>query len=316
MKKNSRIYVTGHTGLVGSAIVRRLSELGYRNLLLKSHNELDLTDRRKTELFFKKKSPEYVFLAAAKVGGIFANSKYPADFIYQNILIETNVIGLSYKYKIKKLLFGSSCIYPKICPQAIKEEYLLSGHIEPTNEPYAIAKIAGIKMCQSYNKQYKTNFISVIPANVYGPGDHFNDEGHVIPNLIRRFYEAKREKEESVTIWGTGKPRRDFLYVDDLADACIFLMDKYNKSEITNIGSGSDISIGKLATLIKKIVGFKGVIIYDRTKPDGIAKRFLDISKITALGWYPEMELEKGLRLTYEWWRSQSKIGFQKNLSK
>ena len=303
MKKNSRIYVTGHTGLVGSAIVRRLSELGYRNLLLKSHKELDLTDRRKIELFLKRESPEYVFLAAAKVGGILANNKYPADFIYQNIMIETNVIHLSYKYKIKKLLFfGSSCIYPKICPQPIKEDYLLSGHIEPTNEPYAIAKIAGIRMCQSYNKQYKTNFISVIPANVYGPGNHFNDEGHVIPNLIRRFNEAKKKGRKKVTVWGTGKPRRDFLYVDDLTDACILLMNRYKGSEIINIGSGSDIAIAELAILIKKIVGFKGKIIYNQTKPDGMPKRVLDTGKITTLGWYPKMELERGLKLTYEWW--------------
>jgi len=305
MKKGSLIYVAGHTGLVGSAIVRRLLKLGYKNLLLRTHKELDLTDRRKTGLFFKKEFPEYVFLAAAKVGGILANSKYPAEFIYQNIMIQTNVIHLSYKYKIKKLLFfGSSCIYPKLCPQPIKEEYLLSGHIEPTNEPYAIAKIVGIKMCQSYNKQYGTDFISVVPANIYGPGDHFNDEGHVIPNLIRRFYEAKRKKEKSVTIWGTGKPRRDFLYVDDLSDACIFLMNGYRGSEIINIGSGSDISIAELAQIIKKIVGFKGTIIYDGTKPDGMPKRLLDISKITTLGWKPKMRLERGLRLTYEWWRS------------
>jgi len=306
MKKGSLIYVAGHTGLVGSAIVRRLLKLGYKNLLLRTHKELDLTDRRKTGLFFKKEFPEYVFLAAAKVGGILANSKYPAEFIYQNIMIQTNVIHLSYKYKIKKLLFfGSSCIYPKLCPQPIKEEYLLSGHIEPTNEPYAIAKIVGIKMCQSYNKQYGTDFISVVPANIYGPGDHFNDEGHVIPNLIRRFYEAKRKKEKSVTIWGTGKPRRDFLYVDDLSDACIFLMNGYRGSEIINIGSGSDISIAELAQIIKKIVGFKGTIIYDGTKPDGMPKRLLDISKITTLGWKPKMRLERGLRLTYEWWRKR-----------
>ena len=305
MKKNSHIYVAGHTGLVGSAIVRRLLKLGYKNLLLKSHKELDLTNKEKVKIFFEKELPEYVFLAAAKVGGILANSKYPADFIYQNVMIQTNVIHLSHKYKVKKLLFfGSSCIYPKICSQPIKEEYLLSGHIEPTNEPYAVAKISGIKLCQSYNKQYGTDFISVIPANIYGPGDHFNDEGHVIPNLIRRFYEAKKKGRKKVTVWGTGKPRRDFLYVDDLADACIFLMNRYRRSEIINIGSGCDISIAELATLIKKIVGFKGKIIYDETKADGMPRRVLDVSKITALGWYPKMELERGLNLTYEWWRS------------
>lgn len=306
MRKGSLIYVAGHTGLVGSVIVRRLLESGYKNLLLKSHKELDLTDKKKAEVFFKKELPEYVFLAAAKVGGIFANSKYPADFIYQNIMIQTNVIDLAYRYRVKKLLFfGSSCIYPKICPQPIKEEYLLTGHIESTNEPYAIAKITGIKICQSYNKQYKTNFISVIPANIYGPGDYFNKEGHVIANLIKKFYKAKKRKDSSVAVWGTGKPRRDFLYVDDLADACIFLMNRYNNSEIINVGSGNDVSIRKLASLIKKIVGFKGEIIYDETKPDGIPKRLLDIHKMTALEWHPKMGLERGLRLTYEWYRSQ-----------
>jgi len=308
MKKNSLIYVAGHTGLVGSAIVRRLLKLGYKNLLFKTHRELDLTDKKKTEVFFKKGLPEYVFLAAAKVGGIFANNRYPADFIYQNIMIQTNVIELAYRYRVKKLLFfGSSCIYPKICPQPIKEEYLLSGHIEPTNEPYAIAKIAGIKLCQSYNRQYGTNFISVIPANIYGPGDHFNDEGHVIPNLIKKFHEAKKRKEKGVAIWGTGKPRRDFLYGDDLAEACILLMNRYRGSEIINIGSENGISILKLATLIKEIVGFKGRIVYDRMKPDGMPRRLLDISKITALGWRPKAELRRGLRLTYEWWCFQAK---------
>jgi len=308
MKKNSLIYVAGHTGLVGSAIVRRLLKLGYKNLLFKTHRELDLTDKKKTEVFFKKELPEYVFLAAAKVGGIFANNRYPADFIYQNIMIQTNVIELAYRYRVKKLLFfGSSCIYPKICPQPIKEEYLLSGHIEPTNEPYAIAKIAGIKLCQSYNRQYGTNFISVIPANIYGPGDHFNDEGHVIPNLIKKFHEAKKRKEKGVAIWGTGKPRRDFLYGDDLAEACILLMNRYRGSEIINIGSENGISILKLATLIKEIVGFKGRIVYDRMKPDGMPRRLLDISKITALGWRPKAELRRGLRLTYEWWCFQAK---------
>ena len=308
MKKNSLIYVAGHTGLVGSAIVRRLLKLGYKNLLFKTHRELDLTDKKKTEVFFKKELPEYVFLAAAKVGGIFANNRYPADFIYQNIMIQTNVIELAYRYRVKKLLFfGSSCIYPKICPQPIKEEYLLSGHIEPTNEPYAIAKIAGIKLCQSYNRQYGTNFISVIPANIYGPGDHFNDEGHVIPNLIKKFHEAKKRKEKGVAIWGTGKPRRDFLYGDDLAEACILLMNRYRGSEIINIGSENGISILKLATLIKEIVGFKGRIVYDRMKPDGMPRSLLDISKITALGWRPKAELRRGLRLTYEWWCFQAK---------
>jgi GDP-L-fucose synthase len=304
MNKNSLIYVAGHTGLVGSAIVRRLKEKGYTNLSLRTHKELDLTDRNHTETFFKKEGPMHVFLAAARVGGIFANNKYPAEFIYQNIMIQTNVIDLAYKYGTKKLLFlGSSCIYPKICPQPINEEALLTGPIEPTNEPFGVAKIAGIEMCQAYNRQYGTNFITAIPANVYGINDHFGEGGHVVAALLGRFHEAKTKGHDSVTIWGSGKPRREFLYVDDLADACIFLMNTYNESEPINIGRGSDTSIAELAEMIKKTVGFEGTIIYDRLRPDGIPRRLLDSSRITKLGWMPTIGLEEGLRRTYEWYK-------------
>lgn len=305
MEKDSRIYVAGHAGLVGSAIVRRLAALGYTNILAKRHQELDLTDRVRTEMFFKDGMPKYVFLVAAKVGGILANNTYPADFIYQNLMIQTNVIDLSHKYGVKKLLFvGSSCIYPKECPQPIKEEYLLTGAIEPTNEPFAVAKIAGIRMCQSYNRQHGTNFISAIPANVYGINDSFDlHDSHVVSSLIRKFHEAKTVEQDSVSIWGTGKPRREFLYADDLADACIFLMNTYNDNEIINIGTGNDTSIGELAYIIMETVGFKGKISYDTTRPDGISRRLLDASKIKTLGWKPNIGLEKGIRLTYEWYK-------------
>lgn len=308
MNKNSLIYVAGHTGLVGSAVLRQLIKSGYKNILTKSHKVLDLTNRSKTENFLKKHLPEYVFLTAGKVGGILANDTYPADFIYQNILIQTNVIDLGYKYGVKKLLFlGCPCIYPKMCPQPMKEEYLLSGYIEPTNEPYAIAKICGIKMCQAYNRQYGTNFISAIPPNLYGINDHFDDSGHVVASLIRKFHEAKvaGSKPDSVTIWGTGKPRREFLYADDVAEACIFLMNKYNSGEVINIGGSCDVSIAELAGIIKKVTGFRGKIIYDRTKPDGIPRRLLSSSKITALGWRPGTRLEDDLKLTYEWYKEK-----------
>jgi GDP-L-fucose synthase len=304
MTKNSLIYVGGHTGLIGSAIVRRLLKLGYKNLLLRTHKELDLTDHKKTESFFKKELPEYVFLAAARVGGIHANSIYPAEFIYENLMIQTNVIDLSYRYGVKKLLFlGSSCIYPKMSPQPMREEYLLTGHLEPTNEPFAIAKIAGIEMCKAYNRQYGTNFISVVPANVYGPNDHFDEDGHVVASLIRKFHEAKTEGHRSVTIWGTGKPKREFLYVDGAADACIFLMNKYNKREVINAGTGCDISIAELAELIKQTVGFEGRISYDPKKPEGNPERLLDSSRINALGWTARISLAEGLKMTYEWYK-------------
>lgn len=305
MERDARIYVAGHTGLVGSAIVRRLQALGYTNIQTKTHREMDITDRKKVESFFAKEKPEYVFLAAARVGGIRANNTYPAEFIYQNLMIQTNVIDLAYRSGAKKLLFlASSCIYPKICRQPIKEEYLLTGPIEQTNEPYGIAKLAGIKICQGYNKQYGTNFISVIPANVYGINDHFDKNGHVVAALIGKFHEAKIKGDESVTIWGTGKPKREFFYVDDLADACIFLMNKYDGSEVINVGRGADTSIAELASIIKEVVGFAGKIFYDATKPDGIPKRLLDSSRINALGWKAKTELDDGLNITYEWYKN------------
>ena len=311
MNKNSRIYVAGHKGLVGSAITRKLQSEGHSNLILRSHKELDLMRQADVEIFFKEEKPEYVFLAAAKVGGILANNTYPADFIYENLLVESNVIHSAYKAGVKKLLFlGSSCIYPRDCPQPMKEEYLLSGKLEPTNEPYAIAKIAGIKMCQAYNRQYGTRFISVMPTNLYGPSDNFDLEtSHVLPALIRKFHEAKTSDksrvtgdEKTVTIWGTGAPRREFLHVDDLADACLFLMNHYEESEIINIGIGKDISISELAELIKEIVGFKGSIRYDRTKPDGTLRKLLDVSKLRALGWQPKVCLREGIERTYGWY--------------
>lgn len=309
MKKDSLIYVPGSRGLVGSAIIRCLKRESYKNILTATHKELDLTDVKKTQVFFRKYKPEYVFLCAAKVGGIFANSTYPADFIYQNLMIQTNVIGMSYKYRVKKLLFlGCACIYPKICPQPIKEDILLSGYIEPTNEPYAIAKIAGIKMCQAYNRQYGTDFISAIGANVYGIGDDFTEGGHVIASLIRKFHESKVKGLDRVAIWGTGKPKREFLYVDDMASACIFLMNKYQSNEPINVGVGTDTSIKEIAELIKEIVGFKGKIIYDRSKPDGIPKRLLDISKISSLGFRQKTGLKEGLKKTYNWYKDKEKV--------
>lgn len=308
MKKNSSIYVAGHKGLIGSAIMRKLKLQGCKNIITRTHKELDLADKRKVESFFAKEKPEYVFLAAAKVGGIYANNAYPAEFIYQNLMIQINVIDLSYKYDVKKLLFlASSCIYPKTCKQPMKEEHLLTGPIELTNEAFAVAKLAGIKMCQAYNRQYRTNFISVIPANVYGINDRFDENAHVVSSLIKNFHEAKIKAQEGVTIWGSGKSKRDFLYVDDLADACLFLMKNYNSSEIINVGTGVETSIKELAELVRQITGFKGKTIYDTTKPDGNPRRFLDSSKIKALGWEPNIVLNKGLRLTYNWYKELEK---------
>ncbi len=302
MDKNSKIYVAGHKGLVGSAIVRKLRELGYYNIVYRSSKELDLTDQEKVETFFLCEKPEYVFLAAAKVGGIYANMTYPADFFYSNICIQNNVIHACYLSDVRKLLFlGSSCIYPRLAKQPIKEEYLLSGKLEPTNEPYAIAKIAGIKMCQAYNRQYSTNFISAMPTNLYGPNDNYHPENsHVLPALIRRFHEAKERGDPSVIIWGTGKPKREFLYVDDLAEALIFLMNNYDDSEIINIGTGEDISIRELSFLVKKVIGYKGDIVFDTSKPDGMPRKLLDVSKINRLGWQAKTSLEEGIKLTYE----------------
>ncbi|MBN1415824.1 MAG: GDP-L-fucose synthase [Bacteroidales bacterium] len=304
MERGSRIYVAGHLGLVGSAIHRRLRELGYENLILRSEKELDLMRQDKVERFFDKESPEYVFLAAAKVGGVLANSTFPAEFIYNNLAIQTNIIHSSYLYKVKKLLFlGSSCIYPRECPQPMKEGYLLSGYLEQTNEPYAIAKIAGIKMCQSYNRQYGTCFISVMPTNLYGPNDNFNLEtSHVLPALIRKFHEAKIESRNEVEVWGTGTPKREFLYVDDLADACVYLMNNYNDSEIVNIGVGKDLTILDLAKLVARVVGFEGAIKLDPSKPDGTLVKRLDVSKLTELGWQAGTPIEEGISQTYKWY--------------
>ncbi|MBQ9581447.1 MAG: GDP-L-fucose synthase, partial [Synergistaceae bacterium] len=287
MNKNSKIYVAGHRGLVGSAITRKLKELGFNNLILRSRSELDLLSQESVKKFFELERPEYVFLAAAKVGGIYANSKYPADFIYENLLIESNIIYNSFINKINKLLFlGSSCIYPKFAEQPIKEDALLTGELEVTNECYALAKIAGIKMCQAYNKQYKTNFISVMPTNLYGPGDNFEiNNSHVMPAMLRKFHEAKINKAENVILWGTGTPRREFLHVDDLADACVFLMQNYNEDKIVNIGTGEDLEIRELANIIKDITGFDGKIIWDDSKPDGTPRKLLDVSLLHSLGW-------------------------------
>jgi len=304
MELDAKVYVAGHKGLIGSAIVRKLRSLGYEGIITRTHKEMDLTERDKVLKFFEKETPEYVFLCAARVGGIYANSTYPAEFLYENLMIQTNVIDLSYRYGVKKLLFlASSCIYPKMCKQPMREEDLLTGPIEQTNEPFGIAKIAGIKMCEAYNKQYGTNFISIVPANVYGVNDHFVEDGHVVASLIKNFHEGKVKGNESVTIWGTGRPKREFFYVDDLAEACIFLMDQYNESEPINAGTGLDTSIADLAELVKRTVGFKGNISYDITKPDGNPARLLDISRITALGWKFKITLEEGLRMTYDWFK-------------
>jgi GDP-L-fucose synthase len=345
METDSRIYVAGHRGLVGSAIFRKLQSEGYSDLIVRSHQELDLMRQAEVEAFFEEEKPKYVFLAAAKVGGILANSTYPAEFIYQNLLIESNVIHAAYVAGVKKLLFlGSSCIYPRDCPQPMKEEYLLSGKLEPTNEPYAIAKIAGIKMCQSYNRQYGTRFISVMPTNLYGRGDNFDLEtSHALPALIRKFHEAKireanlaevggrrleakEEKHDSapglkrsapptsserserssnssfVTIWGTGTPRREFLHVDDLADACLFIMKHYDENEMINIGVGKDITISELSEVIMQIVEFNGEIRYDNSKPDGTPRKLLDVGKLKRLGWQPKISLRQGIEMTYRWY--------------
>lgn len=303
MEKEARIYVAGHKGLVGGAILRHLKAAGFRNLIYRGSEDLDLRDQAKTAVFFAQERPDYVFLAAAKVGGIRANSTYPAEFIYDNLMIQTNIIHQAYTFKVKKLLFlGSSCIYPKLCPQPMREEYLLDGKLEPTNEPYAVAKIAGIKMCQSYNRQYGSCFISVMPTNLYGPGDNFEPlDSHVIPALIRRFHEAKTEGSGEVAIWGTGTPRREFLYVDDLAEACLFLMENYQEGEIINIGSGQELTILKLAQMVSEAVGFKGQLTFNSDYPDGTPRKLLDTSRLRALGWQPHMPIEAGLKQTYEW---------------
>lgn len=303
MEKSAKIFVAGHRGLVGSAIKRNLEKQGYQNIVLKTRKELDLLDGFAVKEFFKKERPDYVFLAAAKVGGILANDTHPAEFIFQNLQIQNNIIHNAYLANVKKLLFlGSSCIYPRDCPQPIKEEYLLTGPLEKTNEAYAIAKIAGIKMCQAYNKQYGTKFISVMPTNLYGPNDNFDlESSHVLPALLRKFHDAKSENKKEVVMWGTGSPKREFLHVDDLADACIFLMNNYNESEIVNIGAGEDISIRELSEMIKKIVGFEGEIVNDATKPDGTPRKLLDVSRLHQLGWKHKISLKDGIKDTYDW---------------
>lgn len=297
--------MAGHRGLVGSAIYRSLIDRGYTNLIFKTHVELDLVDQRMVKEFFEKEKPEFVFLAAAKVGGIHANSSYPAEFIYQNLAVQNNVIHHAYVNSVKKLCFlGSSCIYPKMSPQPMREEYLLDGKLEPTNAPYAIAKIAGIEMAKSYNRQYGTNFISVMPTNLYGPNDNFDlQNSHVLPALIRKFVEAKEHNHPSVVLWGSGKPRREFLYVDDMADACIFLMNTYDGDEFVNIGTGVDVTILEVAQLIKEIVGYNGVMEFDATKPDGSPRKLLNVSKINALGWKAKVPLKDGLGRAIDWYK-------------
>jgi GDP-L-fucose synthase len=302
MEKSSKIYIAGHRGMVGSSILRSLRAKGYSNFILKTSAELDLRNQQAVADFFTFEKPDYVFLAAAKVGGIVANNTYRADFIYENMMIQSNVIHQAYLNGVKKLLFlGSSCIYPKLAPQPLKEEYLLTGLLEPTNEPYAIAKIAGIKMCDAYREQYGCNFISVMPTNLYGPNDNYDlNNSHVLPALLRKFITAKNKGETSVTIWGTGSPLREFLHADDLAAACLFLMDNYNESGLVNIGVGEDISILDLAKMVRQIVGFSGEIITDSTKPDGTPRKLMDVSKLTNLGWKATISLEEGIKKVYE----------------
>ncbi|MDD2688635.1 MAG: GDP-L-fucose synthase [Candidatus Omnitrophica bacterium] len=304
MDKNAKIYIAGHTGMVGKAVCQLLRERGYRNLLLKSEAELDLREQDKTEKLFQEQRPDYVLLFAAKVGGIKANINYPADFLYDNIMIEANIIQRSYKYKVKKLLYlGSSCIYPRNCPQPMKEECLLSGELEPTNEGYALAKIVGLKLCQYYNQQFATNFICLIPCNLYGINDNFDlDSSHVIPALIRKFHEGKINQKPDVTVWGSGKARREFLFVDDLADACLYFMDCYNGKEVINVGPGEDIPMSELVFLIKDIVGYRGRVVFDSTQPEGMPRKLLDVGRLKRLGWKPKTKLEDGIKITYEWY--------------
>nr|WP_269530555.1 GDP-L-fucose synthase [Algiphilus aromaticivorans] len=303
MQQDSRVFVAGHRGLVGSAICRKLQAEGYSGVLTRSRSETDLTDPGEVRHFFAESQPEYVFLAAAKVGGIHANDSAPADFLRDNLQIQLNVIDAAYRAGVKKLVFlGSSCIYPKHAPQPMKEEHLLTGPLEPTNEWYAIAKIAGIKQCQAYRRQYGFNAISLMPTNLYGPGDNFDlQNSHVLPALIRKFHEAREAGEATVTVWGSGMPRREFLHVDDLADACLFLMQHYDGEDIVNIGWGEDLSIAELAAMVKEVVGFEGEIVYDSDKPDGTPRKLMDTSRLTGLGWRPSIGLREGLEQTYRW---------------
>ena len=308
MNKDDKIYVAGHRGLVGSAIVRNLEAKGYSNILCRTSEDLDLKNQSAVDAFFEEEKPDYVFLAAAKVGGIHANDTYPADFIRDNLQIQTNVIDTAWRNNAKKLLFlGSSCIYPKFAPQPMKEEHLLTGELEPTNEWYAIAKIAGIKMCQAYKKQYDFNAISIMPTNLYGPGDNFNlENSHVLPALIRKFHEAKERGDNEVEVWGTGTPRREFLHVDDMADASIYLMQNYNGMEIVNVGVGEDISIKELAELVKDVVGFAGEIVFDSSKPDGTPQKLLDVNRLHSSGWQAKIPLPAGIEETYRWYVDSS----------
>jgi GDP-L-fucose synthase len=300
--KTSKIYIAGHRGMVGSAIHRKLQEKGFTNFILRTSRELDLRNQQAVSDFFKTEKPEYVFLAAAKVGGIIANNTYRADFLYENLAIQNNVIHSAYETGVKKLMFlGSSCIYPKLAPQPLKEDYLLSGFLEETNEPYAIAKIAGIKMCEAYRSQYGCDFISVMPTNLYGPNDNYDlQNSHVLPAMIRKFHEAKTTGSESVTLWGTGSPMREFLHADDLAEACVYLMENYSDPQLINVGTGEDVTIKALAETVKNIVGFEGTLIWDTTKPDGTPRKLMDVSKLHAQGWKHTIELKEGIGLAYQ----------------
>ncbi|RJQ48212.1 MAG: GDP-L-fucose synthase [Gammaproteobacteria bacterium] len=305
MTPDSKIYIAGHKGLAGSAILRRLEAGGYRNIVIRTHAELDLINQQAVNSFFGSEKPEYIFLAAARVGGIYANNTYPAEFIYQNLMIESNVIQAAYEHQVKKLMFlGSSCIYPKHAPQPMKEEHLLTGKLEPTNEPYAISKIAGIKMCAAYNRQYGTNFLSVMPTNLYGPGDNYDlQNSHVLPALIRKMHEAKQRGDKEMIVWGTGTPRREFLYSDDAADACVFLMERCNASDIgefINVGIGQDATIREIAQLVAEVVQFAGHLVFDTSKPDGMPLKLMDVSRLTALGWHAKTGLRDGLSRAYQ----------------
>lgn len=309
MEKDAKIYVAGHRGLVGSSILRALDRAGYKNVVYRTHKELDLTNFEAVKNFFDRERPEYVFLAAAKVGGIWANKTHKAEFIYENLQIQNSVIKNAYDYGVKKLLFlGSSCIYPRMCPQPIKEEYLLSGYLEETNDAYAIAKISGLMMCRAFRQQYGVDYISAMPTNLYGYNDNFDlESSHVLPALMRKIHDAKENNVPEVTVWGTGSPLREFLFVDDLADALVFLMNEYSGEEHVNVGTGTDVSIKELAQLICKVVGYKGKLVFDTSKPDGTPKKLLDVSKINSLGWKATVSLEEGIRKTYEWYLQEYK---------
>jgi GDP-L-fucose synthase len=302
MKKDSKIYIAGINGLAGSAIARALKSQGYQNIQGHAHKELDFTNQQRVHEYFKEQRPEYLFIAAARVGGIYANNTYPADFIYSNLCIQNNLIHAAYVHGAKKLLFlGSSCIYPRYAPQPMPEDCLLTGALEPTNEPYAIAKIAGIRMCEAYNRQYGTNFISCMPTNLYGPNDNYDlMNAHVLPALIRKIHEAKTRGDKSYVVWGTGRPKREFLFVDDLAEACVFLMEKFNENETINVGSGQEVTIRELAEITARVIGFKGEIVFDSTRPDGTPRKLLDVTKLTGLGWKAKTSLTEGITITYK----------------